>query len=431
MSGSPKYSDVRLSQEAAQRLREENRRRAEERAARRAAEAERRRKERLRQGQAAFKSRLADGKKELTEFAEMPASRHVADSLHRLQASLALIEQQTPASEDQIARADKDLHRLRRELKQIVAQGKAAEDAQNLQEEAATVLRWKYQAAEDRQGSRHFDPDGLARFETALRDVKEQLARRNLAGARRGMAAVGRLFEQHRTEVEKRRGLWLVRKQNSEIALARLQERIAGLQADQVVQRWQALAVADVSERAGHVGKIVERGQFEHAMREADKLLAEVDRVLKAAEERQCHQQDQDYKVQSTVGALRDCGFNVDAIDQSPQDASTDTRIHVHKLDGRGLTVSVPQGEGPFKWDPYGFARGIEQGSDGQRTAVCDEAVEEIESIQERLSADYGVETSRLTWADQDPDRPRKAANKNRSQMRPQTSQRTRQARLP
>jgi hypothetical protein len=351
--------------------------------------------------------------------------------LRQLQARLAQIEQTTLASEDEIARADKDLHHARRELKQIIARGKAAEDAQNLQEEAATVLRWKYQAAEDRQGSRQFDPEGLARFEAALGEVEERLARRNLVGARRVMIAVGQQFEQHRGEVEKRRGLWLARKQASQVALARLQERIVGLQSDQLAQRWEAPTITDISERARQVGEIVERNQFEHAMREADKLQAEVDRVLKAAEERQCHQQNQEYFVQSTVGALQDCGFIVDAISQSPQDGSTDTVIQVHKLDGRGMTVSVPHGNGPLTWDPYGFPRRIEQGSDGCPAAVCDEAVEEIEAVQERLSADYGVETSQLTWVGQDPNRPGKVTRKNGCQVRPHSSQQTLQARSP
>jgi hypothetical protein len=105
-----------------------------------------------------------------------------------------------------------------------------------------------------------------------------------------------------------------------------------------------------------------------------------------------------------------------------------DVVIHVHKLDGRGLTVSVPHENGPLTWDPYGFARGIEPGSDGRPAAVCDEAVEEIEAVQERLRADYGVETCKLTWAGQDPNRPRKTAKKNRGQVRQQSSQRTRQA---
>jgi hypothetical protein len=90
------------------------------------------------------------------------------------------------------------------------------------------VLRWNYQAAEDRQGSQQFDPDGLARFEAALREAAAQVDCGKLSGARRAMAAVGRLFEQHRAEVEKRRGLWLARKQANEAALARLQERLVG-----------------------------------------------------------------------------------------------------------------------------------------------------------------------------------------------------------
>lgn len=407
MSSSPKYSDVSLSQEAARRQREENRRRAEERAARRAAEAERRRKEQLRQAHAAFKARLGDGKKEMATFAGTSASRHVADSLGQLQARLARIEQGRFASEEELARADKDLRRVQRELKQTIAQAKAAEDAQSLQEEAATVLRWKYQAAEDRQGSRQFDPQGLAQFEAALRKVEDQLARRDLAGARRAMTAVGQQFEQHRAEVEKRRGLWVSQKQASEAASARLQERVAGLQADQVVQRWEGRAVADIAARAGQLNKLVESGRCEHASREADKLLAEAEQVLKAAEERQCAQERQDYIAQSTVAALQECGFTVNAINQSSQGAGTDIVIQAHKSDGRALAVNVPK-EGPLGWAPYGFSMGVEQGSDGRPATVCDEAVEEIEAVQGQLKG-YGVETCRLKWAGQDPSRSTKA----------------------
>ncbi len=429
MSNSPKYSEVRLSEEAARRQREENRRRAEEREAQRAAEAERRRKERLRRGQAAFRGRLGEGQKELAAFAGTPASHHVADSLRQLQARLVWIEQKTPANEDDLARAEKDLHRVRRELKQIAARGKAAQDAQDLEQEAATVLRWKYQAAEDRQGSRQFDPDGLAQFEAALHKVENLLARRDLAGARRAMAAVGRLFKQHRAEVERHRGLWLTRKQASEAALAGLQERIAGLQADQVVQRWQAPAVAEIAESASQLSKSVENGQFEHATREADKLLAEAERLLKAAEERQFLQEKQDYIAESTVAALQACGFTVDGISQLPQGAGTAILIQVHRLDGRALAVSVPQ-DGAIQWSVNGFPMQVVAGSNGQPAAVCDEAVDQIKAVQERLSTDYGVETSELTWAGQDPNRPIKAA-KSRSRPASHTSQRTRQAGFP
>lgn len=429
MSSSPKYSDVQLSEETARRQREENRRRAEERAAQRVAEAERRRKERLRQGQAAFKVRLGERKKEIAAFVGTPASRHVADSLRQLQARLAQIEQKAPASEDDLARAEKNLHHVRQELKQIVVQGKAAQDAQDLEQEAATVLRWKYQAAEDRQGSRQFDPAGLAQFEAALRKVEDQVAGGALAGARRAMTAVGRQFEQHRAEVEKRRGLWLARKQASEAALARLLERIAGLQSDVVAQRWEAPAIADISERAGQVSKIVENGQLEQTTRETDKLLAEAERVLRAAEERQCRQEKQDYIAESTVAALQACGFMVDGISQSPQGAGTDILIQVHKMDGRGLAVSVPHQEGAIKWEVRGgFPMQVIPGSNGQPAAVCDEAVNEIKEVQERLDKDYGVETCALTWASQDPNLPIKAA-KDRNRRVSHNAQRTREAR--
>lgn len=409
MSSSPKYSDVSLSQEAARRQREENRHRAEERAARRAAEAERCRKEQLRQAQAAFKARLADGKKELAAFAGTTTSRHVADSLGQLEARLAQMEQGRLASEGELARADKDLRRVQRELEQTIAQAKAAEDAQSLQQEAATVLRWKYQAAEDRQGSRQFDPNGLVQFEAALRKVERQLARRDLAGARRTMASVGQQFEQHRAEVEKRRGLWWVQRQTSEAASARLQERVAGLQADQIVQRWEGRAIADIAARAGQVSKLVEDEQFEHASREADKLLAEAERVLNAAEERQSGQERQDYIAQSTVAALQECGFTVDVINQSPQGVGTDIVIQARKSDGRAIAVNVPK-EGPLGWAPYGFSMGVEEGSDGLPATVCDEAVEEIEAVQGQLKG-YGVETCRLKWAGQDQNRSVKVTN--------------------
>jgi hypothetical protein len=242
------------------------------------------------------------------------------------------------------------------------------------------------------------------------------------------MTVVGRQFEQHRAEVEKRRGHWLAQKQASEVALARVQERIVGLQADQVVQRWEAQAIADISARAGQVSKLVESGRFEHATRDADKLLGEVERVLKAAEERQCCQEQQDYIAQSTVAALQECGFTVDGMSQSPQ-GDGGIVIQVHKWDGRGFAVSVPK-DGPLGWSPYGFSMEIEEGSNGQPATVCDEAVAEIEAVQDRLNKDYGVETCALTWAGQDPNRAVKAT-KSRGRPASYRSQRAREARQP
>ncbi|MFZ1935258.1 MAG: hypothetical protein WCB27_08395 [Thermoguttaceae bacterium] len=429
MSGYPKRTNVRLSEEASRRLREENRRRAEERAARQAAEAKRRREEQLRQAQTAFKARLAEGKNEAAAFDATPASRHVTESLRQLQARLAQIEQNTPANEEGLARAEKELHRVRRELKQTVAEGKAAQDAQDLEQEAATVLKWKYQAAEDRQGSRQFDPDGLAQFEAALREVESQLARHDLAGAHRAMTAVGRQFEQHRAEVEKRRSVWLTRKQISEATLARLQERIANLQSDAVAQRWQAPAVADMSARAGQLTRIIENGQGDHATREAERLLAEAERVFKVAEERQRDQEKQDYIAKSTVEALKACGFTVDGISQSPPGVSTDILIQVHNMDGRALAVSVPHQKGEITWEVRGgFPMEVVPGSNGQPAAVCDEAVNQIKEIQDALKTGYGVETGDLSWPGHDPNLPIKAA-KGRSRPATHNSQRTREAR--
>jgi hypothetical protein len=427
MSSSPKYSSVSVSEEVAQRLREKNRRQAEERAARRAAEAKRRREEQLRQAQTAFKVRLAEGKKEVAAFDATPASHHVTESLRQLQTRLAQIEQKAPANEEELARAEKELHRVRRDLQQTIVQGKAVQDAQNLEQEAATVLKWKYQAAEDRQGSRQYDPDGLAQFEAALRKVEDQLARHDLAGVRGAMTAVGRQFEQHRAEVEKRHSVWLARKQASEAALARLQERVASLQSDAVVQRWQAPAVADISGRAGQLTKIIENGQCDHATKEAEKLLAEAERVLKAAEERQRDQEKQDYIAQSTVAALQACGFMIDGISQVPQGTSTDILIQVYRPDGRELAVSVPQ-EGAIRWSVNGFPMQVVAGSNGQPAATCDEAVDQIKAIQDRLSTDYGVETCALTWAGQDPNLPTKPT-KSRGRSASHNSQRTQEAR--
>lgn len=257
-----------------------------------------------------------------------------------------------------------------------------------------------------------------------MRKVEEQLARCDLAGARRAMMAVGQQFEQHQTEVEKRRGAWLTRKQASEAALARLQERIASLQSDPVSQRWQAPAIEDISGRAGQLTKIVEHDQFEHATREAQKLFAETEQVVKEAEERQCRQEKQNYIAESTVAALQACGFMVDGVSQASQGMTTDILIQVHRLDGRALAVNVPQ-EGAIQWAVNGFPMQVVAGNNGQPAAICDEAVDQIMAIQDRLNTDYGVETDALTWAGQDPNRPRKAAKQlRRSNLR--NSQRTR-----
>ena len=426
MSGSPKYSSYSISDEAARRVREENRRREQERAAQRAAEAERLRKERLRKKQAAFNTLLAAGKKDLAEFAATPAGRHVTDVLRQLQARLAQFEQKPPLNEDDIARAERELNRVGRDLKQAMAQGEAIEEGQNLKEEAATVLKWERLAAVDRQDSRRFDLAGLERFEAALEKVKKMLAGRQLAAARQAMTAVGTLFEQHRAEVEERRSAWLAKKQAAETALARLHEHIAGLQADADVQQWQAQAIAEIASRVGEMSEIIKNGQFDHAVRQVEKLLAEADRVLKAAEERQQVQGRQDFVADRAIAALQDCGFTLDPSDQSPQSVGTNILIHVRDAQGRGLTVSVPQ-EGAIEWDPYGFPRQVVAGSQGQAAATCDEAVNEIEEVQARLRS-HGVETCDLNWIGKDPNL---QINKAKGRSRPMThhAQRTRQAR--
>ena len=84
------------------------------------------------------------------------------------------------------------------------------------------------------------------------------------------------------------------------------------------------------------------------------KSLAEADRVLKAAEERQQVQGRQDFVADRAIAALQDCGFTLDPSDQSPQSVGTNILIHVRDAQCRGLTVSVPQ-EGAMSWTPMAF----------------------------------------------------------------------------
>ncbi len=428
MSGSPKYTQYRLSMEAEQRQRAEKRRRAEERAAKKRAAAEQRRKEAFRREQDRVTENVTKVQQAVATFRKSPAGRCVATSLDQLESELQRLAGTSLPGRKVIANVERHLERLRGELQNAVVRGRAAYDARQLEHEAALLLKRKYQVAADRQASRQFDPEGLENMESMLRQIENLLARQKLAAARRMMTELGKTFAQHRAEVDKHRKAVLVRQRKTQTALEDLQQQLADLKADTTVQRWAQPAVFELETRIVHVTKAISDGQFESAWRQISKLTSEAEQILKTAEQQQEAHDEPEFIAETTANALRACGLQVNLVHRKCDDGKEEIVIRASGTEeGRTLDVSVPR-KGPLVWSPNGFPMKVVPGTNGQPASVCDVAVKQIQEVQEELRR-HGVETDALTWEGQDPHLPIGTAKSTRSKSPHHSHSRLRRAR--
>ncbi|MCS7306883.1 MAG: hypothetical protein NZ602_17460 [Thermoguttaceae bacterium] len=415
MSNSPKYTNYQISEEVRRRQREERERRRRERAAQRAAEAERRRRERLQRRYQALQAQVSQIHQELSKFASSPAGSHVEAELTQLKDRLQRIAGQLQAEEKVLANAEKELDRSYRELRQVIAAGEAAYEAKMLQQHDAALLELKYQLRETWTSSYQYNPEGLQRLSEMIREVEEALSKRTLTEVQQHLKEAQQYFQRHRQLVEERQAEWLQRHQQAEAALAQLQEEIVGLLADPLAQRWETVAVQKLAQEADQLHRLIENGQFDLLLARTQQLRPKVKEILQRAEQRQEAQDQEDYLTKSILAAVQACGFQVDEIAVGPDGQKT-IRTSRPQTDQR-VTLQIPK-QGGIYWYVNGFPMETVLGSQGQPARVCDEAVTQIEAIQEQL-AQWGIETSELTWPGKDPNLPRKG----QTQTRPRCQQ--------
>lgn len=377
-------------------------RKAAERSAQRAAEAERRRRARTEQRGRDLRAEMANVIVQIDKIATSTAGGHVQEDLQSIRGNLSKLGEHALSDESKIAAVAKQLKRLRKHLADAIARAEAAQLAEQVGQQQAALVQLNREAATIRLLSRRFDPEGLREIDAQAKVVESLLQHHELADAQVEMARLQESLARHRARVEQQQDRWNSSQEEATSAVATVQERVASLQLDQVVQRWRASEVEELGRRVTQLEGSLSDGRFSQVHKECKSLMADADKLVAAAEYEQRLQGQRDYVAKSLVESLAELGFWVH---QFPaEQASADTTIRATRADGRAITVNVPL-EGSLRWTAEGFPMEVFAGSDGQPARGCGELAEQIEAIKADL-AKRGVETGELLWNGKDPIRP-------------------------
>jgi len=377
-------------------------RQAAKRRAERAAEAERRWRARLERRGQELRTEVAQMMAEISAFAQSTVGKHVEGDLQSIIARLRVLGKNVLREEDEISDVAKQLKRLRKLFGGATTQAEASQLTTEVGQHQAILLQIKREAASSRLLSLKFDPDGLHDVEATMTLVESHLKRRNLTKAQQEMAHLQELCARHRALVDREQDRWNGLQEEAVIALAGARERLATLQADEVVRRWRVSDLEVLVHRVEELESSVPAGRFAEIHRQCESLCAEADKVVAAAEEMQRCQEQRDYVARSIVESLAEVGFWVEQV--PAKQASADATIRATCPDGRALTVSVPL-EGSLRWMPEGFPMEVFNTNNGQPARGCDEAVKQIEAVKAYLSERHGIQTSELNWNGKTPDR--------------------------
>jgi hypothetical protein len=416
MSGSPKYSQARLRAVEEQRLRREREQRAREEAARRAAEEERRRKERL----ASAKARLGKATdvlgSRLQKFARSEAAEIVRDEIDDLMKRLRKAKQagQSTGSEKAVVKAQREVIALAANLEQLAARAESQLFVDHLAREEAAVESLKRRAsALNEQLSQKFDISGLNAVRSALGDAEDALRNRDLSRASQLASEISKVIENHRHKVEKSLAAWTDERDQALAAVAEADDRIAGLEADEVVMRWCKADVERLRAQVQFSSDRIATEDFSGARHAVSEALAQAEQIIRGAQEIQLKEDRRQYIADSIADVMVNMGFIVQAGYPALDDPGTpesDLIIHAVRLGGGAVAVAVPQ-EGDVWYDVDGFPKEVEIGTAGQEIHSCDEAEQTISAMHAALDEAFGVQMGELMWDGKDPNRIAKKAD--------------------
>ncbi len=410
MSGSPKYTRAQLREIEERRLREERARRAEEEAARRAKEEARRRRERLANAKAEVRKFATDLGARIDRFDATEASRFVGGELQELRSDLrrAAEAAQKASDEAEVQKLGGALGRVGERLAQVSARGEAALFAAHLAKEEAVVDGLERRvAALDQERSRKFDGTGLDGVLALVAEAREALTRQDPAKAAKTAGAATARLEQHVSVVERRHTAWQQERHDALAAIAEAEDRVAGLEADEIVMRWCAAEVLALRGQIATAGDQVAAERFIPAREAAASIAQGVESCIARAQETQLKEERRQYVAAGIVQVMQRMGFVVQAGCPSLHDPSvpaSDMIIQAQRLGGGAVAVSVPQ-EGEVWYDVDGFPMRVETGSDGQQVKSCDEAEQAITAMHQALEDAFGIQMSELMWEGKDPGR--------------------------
>lgn len=410
MSGSPKYSTARLREEQERQLREDRRRREAAEQARREAEERRLRQERLEQARQSARSQADALQQQLTGYDETEAARFVAAELaglrERLVRARAAMQQATDIAA--VQEADRELERIRVDLRQTAAEGDAARLAAHLAREAAALARLRQAFATlDESRSVKFDLSGYRAVNDAIGDAEEALERQSPERAAAVLEAARRRLDDHRRMVDEQFTRWARDRERAANHVAEAADRIASLKVDATAMRWNAADVQALEQRVRRLSARLDAGQFEAVDREAAALRSDADRLVAAAGEAQYREDRRAYLVRGILHVMQARGFVVQdgfPAQEAPDQAESATIIYAQRIGGGALAVSVPQ-NGEIWYDVEGFEFHTETDEGGSVIHSCDRAEEQLEQLHQALDASFGIEMSELRWAGKPPRR--------------------------
>jgi hypothetical protein len=326
----------------------------------------------------------------------------VEAELQSIRGNLSRLGEHALSDESEIAAVAKQLKGLRKHLAAAIARAEAAQLAVQVGQQQAALQQLNREAATIRPLSRQFDPEGLREIDAQVKVVESHLQQQHLGKAEAEMARLQELFARHHMRVEQEQDRRNKLQEEAVSAVATAQERLASLQVDEVVQRWRASELEELSRRIAQLEDSVSAGRFAQIRREWKSLMTEADTLVAAVEDEQRLQNQRDYVAKSLVESLAELGFWVQ---QFPaEQASADATIRASCADGRAITVSVPL-EGSLRWTAEGFPMEVFAGSDCQPARGCDVLAKQIEAVKGCLEK-RGVETGELLWKGKDPNRP-------------------------
>lgn len=388
---------------------------------RRAEEEARRRKE---AEEAARLRRLAIIKAEMTKRLDVIAeqvnnSRQalIAHDYAALTSGLSMLRSVTAqASDERILReAQAGITELENQLETALAKKQRA-DAQaqlrdsELQEFLLDQVRAKLRRAEG-QGSAGLDPNGYAAAQQAIEAAAAALA----SGANDTESLVEeaeKAIDAHVSNISSGLAQAQNARATAEEAVGELGALVDGLQADEVVMRWQSEEVAQMVQQLSQARQALAEGRYD----EPDTILAEAREAsanaVNNAGQNQLLADERDYIARSIASALGEMGFYVaPPTPEYPGYAETSLIINAQKDSGEGVAVSVPI-KGQVLYDVAGYPIETTERVDGSgQASSCDKAEGMLLEMQKALNQHYGISMGEIGWENKDPNRRLRAAD--------------------
>lgn len=334
-----------------------------------------------------------------------------------LTGSIAMLRStlQTATDERVVREASAGISELESQL-QAALEKKKRLDAQSqlrdaeLQEFLLDQIREKLQRAQG-QGSEGLDPAGYTSAQQAIEAAAAAISSRT-KGMEELVGRAEQAVDAHLSGITTRLAEVENARAAAEEAVGELEAIIEGLQADEVVMRWQSDNVDELGWQLSAARQAVAEGRFG----EPDSILADAREAsasaVNNANHYQLHADERDYIARSIASSLSEMGFHMAAPSpEYPGRADSSIILSGENDSGEGVAVSVPI-EGQVLYDVAGYPIETTERIDGSGPATtCDKAEGMLLEMQKALREHFGVVAGEIGWDTKDPDRRLRAAD--------------------